>query len=281
MCPAKGVFPVNVKIIKIFIIFIVGSILPNISSLYAGVGVDPTITEIVIPKDGPTSGVFKVANSDSEPACVTVEPEDWLKLKTGKSGIPLGEWLTITPMELEIGARELGEVKYTITPPAGYEGELIAMIFFASSVKTEGAFDITSRFGVSIYAAVEGTIILGCDIGDFGIQRSITEKEGGGVTDRGFIFTVDIENKGNVHLRPTGNILVKGPNGERYDVPIERGFPIYPGMRLNYAVRWKTKNPPPGKYSALMTLDYGNIYGEEKKLEKTMEFFIGENGDMM
>lgn len=248
--------------------------------LYAGVGVKPTIIEIVVPPDRATKGVYTVVNSENEPLRVKVEPEDWLKKRLGKAGIPLEEWLAIKPMEFDIEPRGVREVEYVITPPSGYEGELVAMIFFAVVVPAEGASGITSRFGVSIYAAVQNTIELACNIDNIKIKRNITEKKLGGVIDRGYIFVMDVENKGNVHLRPTGNISITGEEGAEYDVKIERGFPVYPNNSLSYAIRWNKKKLAAGRYRVLISLDYGTIYGEDKTVKKEMEFFVDEAGEI-
>ncbi|MDP2913289.1 MAG: hypothetical protein Q8N91_04705 [Candidatus Omnitrophota bacterium] len=255
---------------KLGVIFVILSAFLIAGEVYAGVGVSPTITEITVPANRVTKGVFTVVNSENETLRVTVEPEDWLKLRTGVSGIPLEKWLTIKPMEFDIEPQGVKKVEYAISPPRGYEGELIAMIFFASAVPTEGAFEITSRFGVSIYASVEGTITLACNLDNIKVNK----------TDKGVIFSFDLENQGNTHIRPTGDIVITGEDGRKYVTNIERGFPVYPGSKLNYAVKWKNENPSPGRYDAHITLDYGKIYNEDKKLEKEVSFTVAEDGSV-
>ncbi len=271
----------KVKIMKAFIIiFIIGCNLLIYETALAGIGVKPTIIEIVVSPNSVTKGVYTVVNSDNEPIHVKVEPEDWLKRKTGVSGVPIEDWLTITPMEFDIEPQTLKEVEYAITPPSGCEGELVAMVFFATSSPMKGAFGITSRFGVSIYAAIENSIELGCSINNIKIKRNIRKKEDGGIIDKGMIFIIDVENKGNVHLRPTGNIEVTGEDGSKYDIKIERGFPVYPGTHLSYAVRWDKKDLSPGRYEARIKLDYGNIYNVDKTIEKKTSFLVEENGEL-
>ena len=261
----------KVNIQRLGVIFMTGWVFLAAGLAYAGVGVSPTITEIIVPLDKVTRGIYTVVNSANEPLCVKVEPEDWLKQRTGVGSLPVEDWLTVTPMEFDIEPQGVTEVEYAIAPPASYKGELIAMVFFAAAVPTEGAFDITSRFGVSIYAAVEGTITLACNIDNIKVKNS----------GKGIIFTMDLENQGNVHLRPTGYIDVAGEDGTRDRVTIERGFPVYPGSKLNYAIRWKKKDVPPGRYEANLKVDYGKIFNEDKVLERKVAFVVGEDGKVL
>lgn len=269
----------NMKIREIAIlVFIIGWVLFGAVPLRAGIGVKPTVTEVVVSLDSVTKGVFTVVNDGDEPIHVKVEPEDWLKKRTGISDIPIEDWLTITPMEFDVEPRGMKEVEYMIAPPSGAEGELVAMIFFATSSARKGVFGITSRFGVSIYAAIEGRIDLGCELNNVIIKRDIRKTEEGGTIDKGIVFILDVENQGNVHLRPTGDIIVTGEDGSKYDVKIERGFPVFPGTRLSYAIRWDKSDISPGKYEALIMLDCGNIYEIEKTVEKRMPFLVEEDG---
>lgn len=259
-------------------IFIMGCVLFGAGALQAGIGARPTITEIAVSPNSVTKGVYTVVNDGAEIIHVKVEPEDWLKRRTGASGIPIEDWLTITPMEFDIEPQGIKEVEYVIAPPPDAEGELVAMIFFATSAPTKGAFGITSRFGVSIYAAIEGSIDLGCKIDNIKVKRNIQEKKEGAIIDKGLIFIIDVENQGNVHLRPTGDIIVTGEDGSKYDVKIGRGFPVFPGTCLSYAIRWDKKDISPGRYEALIRLDYGDIYNIDKTVERKASFLVEKDG---
>ena len=270
------------KIKKVAIILIIISICSLISTelVYGGIGVKPTIIETVVTTDKVIKGAYKVVNSDPETLHVTVQIEDWLEKRTGSSPISIEDWLTVTPMEFDIESQGMREVEYEINVPYGVQGELVAMVFFAAAVPTEGAFDITSRFGVSIYAAIEDGMELECDIKNITVRRNIIKKKEGGIIDRGFIFVVDIENKGNVHLRPTGVVEILGEYDDKYYVQIERGFPVYPGKQLDYAIRWDKTDLPPGRYEANVKINYGKIYDIDKRLEKGTTFFVNEDGSI-
>jgi len=247
---------------------------------YAGIGAHPTVTEVIVPPDKITKGTIKIANGGTEAVQVIVQPEDWLKRRTGESTFPVEEWLTVTPAEFTVEPVSIKEVEYTIKPPRGAKGELNAMVFFATAAETQTGLDVTSRFGVSIYAAIEGTIDLECDINSVKVRRNIIEKEDGGTIDRGMVFTINVENKGNVHIRPAGMITVNDQYGNNFDIEIEKGFPVYPGSSLNYAIIWDETDLLAGYYEATITLDYGNIYNIDEVFEKTIDFSIDVEGNV-
>ncbi len=248
------------------------------SSCYAALalGVEPESIELVANPDTETRGVYSVVNNGGEPVRVTIQPEEWPRSAVSKDGTSIEKWLTVTPMEFDLAPKEQKEVRFTINPPTGHGGELSAMIFFATT-SPEGMMNITTRNGVSLYAAFADVMRPECLITDTGVSK-FREKTDGGVVDRGIIFTINFENKGNVHLRPTGSIAITGADGSRYDVSIERGFPAYAGGKGSYQVLWEKKDIMPGKYEALITLDYGKLFNLDGKIYKRISFVVNNDG---
>jgi hypothetical protein len=152
------------------------------------------------------------------------------------------------------------------------------MIFFATSAP-EGTMTITTRNGVSLYVAFADIINVECLLTNVDIAK-FQQKTDAGMVDRGVVFTINIENKGNVHLRPTGSIAITGEGGTRYDVNIERGFPAYVGGKGSYQVLWDKKDIVPGKYEALITLDYGQLYKLDKKIYKKVSLTVNNDGSI-
>jgi len=265
-------------IASIIFISILGAIAFNADILYAGIGVAPENIEIVVSQGSETKGIYTVVNDADTPAHVKVEAEDWFKTRLGKIGIPVEQWLKIEYTEFDIEPKGTKQVEYVITPPQDQKGELAAMVFFGTT-SPKGGLSITSRFGVSIYAAIENTIRLDCSIKDFSVVRNVNsaEKETD-LKSKGLVFGIVVENNSNVHIRPTGNIEITGENGDKYDVKVERGFPVYPGKSLGYGIPWDKKDLTPGKYNANVILDCGNIYKIDKKIEKKMNFAVSEDG---
>jgi hypothetical protein len=169
------------------------------------------------------------------------------------------------------------EVQYAVAPPDDAKEELATMVYFATT-SPMGTFSITSRIGCSIYAAIAERFILGCNIKDVWVAANTKKGPGGETIYEGITFTIEAENTGNVHLRPTGNIVITAGDGTKYDVLIMRGFPAYPGHGEKYTARWNKADIPAGTYEAEINLDYGNIYSVEK-IVKAKKTFVVKNED--
>ena len=266
--------------ISFIFISILGAVTLDPKTLYAAIGVSPENMEIMVSQGSEKKGEYAVLNDSDEPIHVNVEVEDWLKMRTGKTGIPVESWLKIKPVEFDIGPKETKKIEYVITPPRDQEGELAAMVYFGTT-SPEGTFNITSRFGVSIYVAIENTISLDCGINKVVVARDVRDPEKEpDLRSKSLVFGVEVVNKGNVHIRPTGNIEITAQSGEKYNVKVERGFPVYAGKNFNYSIPWNKTDLAPGKYKVDVVLDCGNIYKLDKRCEKKVSFTAEEDGSI-
>ena len=245
-----------------------------------GVGVEPAVTEVTVRPEGVTRGILTIVNNESDYVSVIIETRDYLKERTGAGVLQVEDWLTITPEEFDMEPYATEELEYVIEAPSGYEGELAAMLFFTANLPGEDGPKTAGKTGVAVYAAVEGTIKLDCGIQSVRVKRDIVKNPEGAGINRGIMFILEVENKGNVHLRPEGNIVIAGEDGSEYDVGIKKGFPLYPGSSLSYAVKWDEKDLSPGAYDVYIVLDYGNIYDEYKIAEKEARFSVDEEGNI-
>ena len=248
------------------------------AALYAGIVVQPDSTELIVTAGKDTAGVFQVHNDGNDAVHVKVELEDWPKNNAPEYPVLVNKWLSVTPLLFDLGAGESREVAYTINVPSANVSEVIAMVFFGTTAP-QGNFNITSRYGVSLYAALSEKIKLDCAIKDLSIEPNFLTTDTGKV-NKGIIFTITIENKGNVHLRPTGNISITAQDGAKYDIPILRDFPAYAGGDVKLRILWNKTDIAPGKYDALVILDYGKLYNQNKKIEKPVAFTVNNDGSV-
>lgn len=247
-------------------------------NLYAGVSAQPDSTELVVRTGEPTPGAIQVRNDSPETVHVKVEPEDWLKWRAKRDVMPVGKWLTVSPLEFDLEPKETKQVDYTINVPNNDEPELVAMVFFGTTAPN-GAFNITNRYGVSIYAALSDKLSLECSIAGVTIDRNIITTEAG-KTDNGLVFLIDVVNGGSVHLRPIGDIVITDEEGAKYHAPIVRDFPVYPGNHFIQRVFWNNKDIKPGRYEADIYLDYGKLYSIDKVIEKKISFMVNPDGSV-
>jgi len=242
------------------------------SFLYAGIGVDPTVTEISLSPGKKKAGKFTVINDGSEAIQVKVEGEEWGR----KIGVPVTSWLDVKPLEFELGPGETRRVKYRIEIPEEAKGELMAMVFFGSIAPAGGGVGIQTRFGVSIYVTIEGTEVVEADIEKIDVARYGNETS----DNYGINFGITVENKGNVHIRPKGKISVEDWEGNMVkEVDIFYGFPVFPLAKRTFPANWKGGVIPTGKYRAKAIMSYGELYGLKDKIcSYETDFCVNEQG---
>lgn len=243
--------------------------------LYAGIGVNPTVTEISLSPGKRKAGTFTVVNDGDKATKVKVELEAWGR-KEG--GVEVTSWLRIKPLKFELGSGETRKVKYKIEVPKGAKGELMAMVFFGSIAPQGGGVGIQTRFGVSIYVAIKGTEVVEANIEKLNAARYGSESS----ENSGINFGVTVENRGNVHLRPKGKVTVEDKDGNSVkEVDIFYGFPVFPQAKRTFPAIWKGGELPPGEYKAKATISYGELYGLKGKICSYETLFsVNEQGEI-
>jgi len=252
-------------------------LLLNISSLllYAGIGVEPTVTELSLSPGKRKSGSFMVLNDEDKVIKVKVELEDWPR---GRETIDVGSWLEVEPREFELGSGEVKKVKYKIRVPEEAKGELAAMVFFGSLAPAGGGVGIRTRFGVSVYVAIKGTEVV-----EANIEKLDVAKYSGEDSDNyGINFGVTVGNVGNVHIRPKGKVVIEDKEGSRIkEVDIFYGLPVSPQGKRTFAAIWKRGVLPPGEYKGKATITYGDLYGLRDKISSYETLFsVNEQGEI-
>jgi len=241
----------------------------SVNSLFGGITVEPVRQEIKVSPGKEAQGSYFVYNVGKEPTHVTVAPRDWFVLKENR-GINADSWLKISPRELDLEPGERKEVKYEVAVPTRAIGELVAMISFVPRAEEESMINVV--FSVSLYVMIEGTEILKGEISKVDIRR--WKKEG----SSDLRLAVLVENRGNVHLRPKGKIVIEDRKGKEIkEVELTYGWPVYPGKNRAYFGDWKGVSLKSGKYKATATIDYGD---PENILKKTVSFKVDKKGNI-
>ncbi|MDD5428578.1 MAG: hypothetical protein PHI58_05005 [Candidatus Omnitrophica bacterium] len=230
-----------------------------VDNLLAGIGVKPTVVEVEATPGVEKTGSLTVGHSEAETVVVKVEVEDWLKLRTGSSPISIKQWLIMDDTELVLEPAKAKNIGYRIRVPEGVKGELIAQIFFSGLIPSKGEMNITSRFGIALYVGIEGTEILDPVITDMQINGSAL-----GVT---------IQNKGNVHIRPVGKVVIKNNDGTiNQEVIVPYTAVIFSGRKHSYGVNIDTSRLIKGKkYTIEAEFSTGEIYKKSKDFTKIID----------
>lgn len=247
------------RILVIVIIIIIGR-----SIAFAGIGVDPIILEVVVSKDVPTKGVFRVSNTGANPVHIRVSPEKWQGMDRD-----IKTWLSLEPMVFELAQNEKKEVSYKISTPGDSSGEIRCIVFFVADEMGEHRSNVGIRFGVPIYAIVGGTEVLDVEISGIEI----------GYADNVLSGSILVNNKSNIHVRPRIDIDVLDSKDRlisSYNLP--HGQPAQLGQNRPFEFeQYLVLND--GRYKAVVKVDYGQMYGLENRIARKKTSFVVRKGE--
>ena len=249
------------KTVKVMIALALTGIIFLANTALAGIGVQPTVTELEVTPGRMKAGSFRVANAGEEAVLVKVELEDWLKLRIGRSPVDVEDWLVMEETEFELEPSEIKNIGYTVMAPEGVEGELIAMVFFSSAVPGGGTLSIASRFGVSVYAGIEGTEVIDAEIKDINLNNST--------------LGIIVENHGNVHLRPIGRVLIKDTEDNLIqETKVPYTAVIFAGKTHTYPLALDRDKFSSGDYTVEAIFDTGEVYEKNKVFKKVVSIYV-------
>ena len=199
----------------------------------------------------------------------------FIPLEPGTSdGSTLAEWITISREPLTIPREQTGEIPFTVTVPkdASPGGHFAAVLVGTKPLVSESgqarlqtAQMVTSLF----FARVAGEVVESGTIREFTTTKSFLNKPE-------VSFSLRFENKGNVHLKPQGEIKIFNMWGEeRGIVPINQysNFGnVLPDSIRKYDFTWKGEwsFADMGRYSAVATLGFGT---DEKQFTSSKTYF--------
>lgn len=240
---------------------------------FAGIQVTPTVTQLNLSTGEEKSDFFSVLNGGNKLVCVEVELEELLRSQIDTEGIRVDSWLEVEPKKFDINPGEIKKVRYKIKVPPGCKGELRAQIFFATKGPSMGGIGIRNRFGVAVYVAIKGTEVVEAEITDVSISGLSPESEKN--PEGGIKIRVTVQNKGNVHLRPRGKVIIKDEEGEVVkELTLPYGYPIMPKMSHAYYASWEDGKLSHRRYKAIVFIQYGDIYNRDKSYAIQTPFSI-------
>jgi len=244
---------------------IIGSVLFFVlwvSLVEAGIAVAPTMTEMSLKPGQVYEGLYKVENRGQEDVLVTIETVDWLHYYLGRpSTLQVDTWLHFEETEFTLGPGRIKDVAFKAHVPQGMKSEQTAQIFFAYRIPgQEGG--IRTRLGVIYYLGVKGKERIRAKIESVGykfLEQSDGNYEG--------IFNIKVNNKGTIHIRPSGVIRLYRYGDEAACIPFKRKKGIYAAITDMITVREKNLQLKKGKYKYKIELDC-SMYDIDKKIKK-------------
>ena len=235
------------------------------SLAYAGLSVDPAVTNIAGEPGSAYEGKYLVKNTYDKNINITVEVTKGNCFSANKD-IDVDKWLVFKKYKYPIKAGETIEVPYSVKIGEDFKGSISSRINF--SVDQEQGQMISISISVPIYVTVIGTENI-----DFVIDSLDLYSAGQNIS-----YKLVLENKGNVHIRHSGNIELYTKKKKKLlkNISIQETVPTYCEQKREFSEKLlPTKELKKGKYVAVF-----KIRALGKEVTKEINFKISKKGDI-
>lgn len=184
-----------------------------------------------------------LTNNEDKDLDILPGSKDWFVYPANEA-YKAEDWLVVQESEFKLKKDEVKQVTYKVTAPENAVGELVGMATFL----TQGS-PIRMKMSVAVYAVMKGTEEYDYEIVDVGLSQKPGRLSG----------IVEVENKGNVHMRIGGIIKVFNKKKKRVaNIRIPSSQPVYPGKVTEVRGSISDFNLSRGRYyleTSLMDID--------------------------
>lgn len=242
------------------------SVLFCFSLAYAGLSVDPAVTNIAGEPGSGYNGKYLVKNTYDKDINVVIEATKGNCFSANKD-IDVDKWLVFEKYKYPIPAGETVAVPYTVSIGEEFKGSISSRINF--SVEQEKGQMITISISVPIYVTVAGTENV-----DFDIESLNLYSAGNKIS-----YKLVLENKGNVHIRHSGNIELYTKKKKKLlkNIFIQETVPTYCEQKREFSdTILSTSDLKKGKYVAVF-----KIRALGKEITKEINFKLSKKGNII
>ncbi len=216
---------------------------------------------------------IKVINSNSFPITVYANPVNFAPVgeegrgqfipvfEAETKGQTLAEWITVSKDAIEIPPESSTEVNFTVNVPkdAAPGGHFAAILVGTKPPEKDTAMAVRTAQVVSslFFLSIDGDVQEKASIREFSVNDSFIDKPQ-------VNFLLRLQNDGNVHIRPQGEIKIFNMWGkERGVIPINHGSNfgnVLPDTirKFNFSWTGQTSLADIGRYKAVVTLGFGS-----------------------
>lgn len=246
----------------------------------AGVRISPAIVEERIDPGSTFSGMLNVTNLESATRTFYVLVRNIKSLgpdgqpvfaKEGEpTGFELSDWVTAGTDSITLAAGEEGHISFAINVPTNASpGGHFGGIFLSAEPpkqRTTGA-GVGYQVGTIMNLRIGGNIVEDAQIREFSTDKLL-------YSAAEVSFTVEVENQGNVLVRPRGPIDITDMFGKKVaTIRInDDGAAVLPNARREFRATWEGDGLFFGRYQSLV----GLVYGEDgrKTISSAASFWI-------
>ncbi|MCP2521019.1 hypothetical protein NLD30_11330, partial [SCandidatus Aminicenantes bacterium Aminicenantia_JdfR_composite] len=245
------------KILMVFLILVM------FQSLYSSILISPVRFIFSVSPGKLYTDAIRVRNMANAKVYVKVYPSDFTINEEGSLMFydpgtiknSVSPFIRINPTFFKLEPDEEKWVRFTVRMPKNFNGELHGMIFFqtvpSGYEKARGhQVFLSTRLGAVVYASTKGKIEKKVEILDFYLKENLKKES--------IEYSILLKNKGNVHIRPKGNLIIL--NSEREKV-FKAKINEYASPVLREQIRIFRgeigKDLPPDNYRLIAEIDYG------------------------
>jgi hypothetical protein len=219
------------------------------SNLYS-LTITPARQEFLVEPGKKITGEYLVTNDTDKKIVVDITTKDWFISEENKD-LTCDKWLKLkTKKQVILDKGETKKISFSCLAPKTAKGALFAMISANSKPYGEDSA-LNIMLSVPVILILKGTEIYETECKELKLF----------VENNKFLqISFEVENKGNVHLRPKGYCkLVSKDNNQQIIIEIPEGRPIYPKMKRTIIARKEIELIPEGVYNGKIELNCGNI----------------------
>jgi len=227
----------------------------------AGLSISPPTFEISANPGDTLTNTIRVTNLNESSVLVSVDRRNFtavgeegsIGLTEEETSFSLASWISVEPESVRIPGRDSHTFIFTIAIPAnaepgGHFGSVVFKTGGAQPGQTGAA--LSQEVGALVLLRVAGQAEESASLASFSSTKNLWEY---GPVD----LELRVKNEGNVHVRPTGTIIVTNIWGRQVaEIELEPRN-VLPGAIRRSLTTWEEKNLI-GKYTATVYLTYGN-----------------------
>jgi hypothetical protein len=215
----------------------------------------PAITDISLDPGGSYKGSFQVFNDEAASHTYYLSIQKFIPSgETGQqeflppsniSGLP--QWIFLSSPSITLKPGEEADVPFTIyVPSEAQAGGYYAAVFFSTTppvASPQGGVLAGARTGALVLLKVKGALQERVVLRDFALETAPS------LTALPASVRVSVENQGNVHVVPQGQIEVKNSFGQTvYKGQINpENQRVLPGSARRFVVSWQKNTPHTGQ----------------------------------
>jgi hypothetical protein len=210
---------------------------------------------------------LSTVNTGETPVDMSVEITDfWYDEKNekvfsspGTSPRSAANWIQFVPDHFEVGPHGTQKMKAIVTPPADAKGGYYAVLFVQS--KPQLSFPKNDGKGVFTSMRIGCLVLLRADTTEEYKVEVTNVKVTPPADAHGLAVDFDLLNSSNTHVFPVARVAVLDASRKLVGKGESTEKRFLPGQKNSMHVEWAGKLPP-GSYTALLTVAYGEDHIE-------------------